>query len=71
MEGFSVQSWGGLSQQRPSPAGWPAQHAGGAGVNISKGQQVWLCWDLEPAADVLPALDASCWRGAVEGGNRH
>lgn len=31
----------------------PAQFAGGAGVNISKGQQVWLCWDLEPAADVL------------------
>lgn len=31
----------------------PAQLAGGSGVNISKGQQVWLCWDLEPAADVV------------------
>lgn len=26
---------------------------GGAGVNSREGQQVWLCWDLEPAADVL------------------
>lgn len=43
---------------------------GGAGVNSSEGQQVWLCWDLEPAADVqLWMLPAGM--GAVEGGNRH
>lgn len=23
------------------------------GLITSEGQQVWLCWDLEPAADVL------------------
>lgn len=26
---------------------------GGAGVNTSQGQPVWLCWDFQPAADVL------------------
>lgn len=41
---------------------------GGAGVNTSEGQQVWLCWDLEPAADVLLWM-LPAGMGAVEGGN--
>lgn len=45
---------------RRSTAGgrfWRSEvRAGGAGVNISKGQQVWLHWDL--AADVL--LSSGC-----------
>lgn len=43
---------------------------GGAGVNTSEGQQVWLCWDLEPAADVLLWM-LPAGTGAVEGGNHH
>lgn len=43
---------------------------GAAGVNTSEGQQVWLCWDLEPAADVLLWM-LPAGMGAVEGGNHH
>lgn len=43
---------------------------GDAGVKSSEGQQVWLCWDLEPAADVLLWM-LPAGKGAVEGGNHH
>ena len=63
-EGFGVQRWCFHGRVR-------ALQTGDAGVNISKGQQVWLCWDLEPAADVL--LRSGCFplEGGGGGGNHH
>lgn len=59
-EGLDHQSWWFHSSVQ-------ALRAGGAGVNPSKGQPVWLCWDLEPAADVL--LGSGCF--PLESGNHH
>lgn len=45
-----------MCQEKPSGRKvllFRSRSPGAAGVNTSEGQQVWLCWDLEPAADVL------------------
>lgn len=47
---------------------WRSRSPGGAGVNSSEGQPVWLCWDLEPAADVLLWM-LPAGKGAAQGGN--
>lgn len=63
-ESFGVQRWCFHGRVR-------ALRAGGAGVNISKGQQVWLCWDLEPAADVLLSSGRFPLEGGSGGGDHH